>query len=226
MSSLLSPGSCLHFFIAHTVHNPTARRFFIECYLLTLSRFPASQVVRKKKSPRNYTHMHSRGFELTKLTYTRLKDHLIRHLGDRQYMIHGAAPGYRGLSNAHKRSSVPVVKGSTRINHTGVSLTCRHAPRSNTYVQYLVFKVRPYLCYHHDCFRGAAFHTAEGSIYQVTPRLIIRNPITYGTQNIHRPVSSNRIPKTTPTTTCVSVWLPPPPSSTPPPPPPSFCRHS
>ena len=37
----------------------------------------------KKKSPRIYTSMHSGGFELTKLTYTRLEDNLIRHPGDR-----------------------------------------------------------------------------------------------------------------------------------------------
>ena len=45
----------------------------------------ASQFVRKKKSPRIYTSMHSGGFELTKLTFTRLEDNLIRHRGDRQY---------------------------------------------------------------------------------------------------------------------------------------------
>ena len=37
----------------------------------------------KKKSPRIYTSMHSERFELTKLTYTRLEDNLIRHRGDR-----------------------------------------------------------------------------------------------------------------------------------------------
>ena len=30
-----------------------------------------------------YTSMHSEGLELTKLTYTRLEDNLIRHRGDR-----------------------------------------------------------------------------------------------------------------------------------------------
>ena len=43
----------------------------------------ASQFVHKKKSPRIYTSMHSGGFELTKLIYTRLEDNLIRHRGDR-----------------------------------------------------------------------------------------------------------------------------------------------
>ena len=48
----------------------------------------ASQFVRKKKSPRIYTSMHSGGFELTKLTYTRLEDNLIRHRGDRLFMAY------------------------------------------------------------------------------------------------------------------------------------------
>ena len=43
----------------------------------------ASQLVHKKKSQRIYTSMHSAGLELTKLTYTRLEDNLIRHRGDR-----------------------------------------------------------------------------------------------------------------------------------------------
>ena len=43
----------------------------------------ASQFVHKKKSQRIYTSMHSAGLELTKLTYTRLEDNLIRHRGDR-----------------------------------------------------------------------------------------------------------------------------------------------
>ena len=37
----------------------------------------------KQKSQRIYTSMHSAGLELTKLTYTRLEDNLIRHRGDR-----------------------------------------------------------------------------------------------------------------------------------------------
>ena len=45
----------------------------------------ASQFVHKKKSQRIYTSMHSAGLELTKLTYTRLEDNLIRHRGDRVY---------------------------------------------------------------------------------------------------------------------------------------------
>ena len=49
----------------------------------------ASRFVYKKKSPRIHTSMHSKGFELTKLTYTRLDDNLIRHRGDRLHPNHG-----------------------------------------------------------------------------------------------------------------------------------------
>ena len=35
-------------------------------------------------------------------------------------------------------------------------------------------KPGPYLCYHHDCFRGAAFHTPRG-VQQIMPRHIIRD---------------------------------------------------
>ena len=66
--------------------NPTARRFLVECCYLMLSRFPTSQFVHKKKSPRIYTSMHSGGFELTKLTYTRPKDNLTRNRGDQLYV--------------------------------------------------------------------------------------------------------------------------------------------
>ena len=41
-----------------------------------------SQFVHEKESPRIYMSVHSGGFELTKLTYTRLEDNLIRHRGD------------------------------------------------------------------------------------------------------------------------------------------------
>ena len=39
----------------------------------------ASQLVHEKKSQRIYTSRHWAGLELTKLTYTRLEDNLIRH---------------------------------------------------------------------------------------------------------------------------------------------------
>ena len=69
-------------FIAHRVQqshcSSIAHR--VLTHALALS---ASQFVHKKKSQRMYTSMHSAGLELTKLTYTRLEDNLIRHRGDR-----------------------------------------------------------------------------------------------------------------------------------------------
>ena len=41
--------------------------------------------------------MHSGGFELTKLTYTRLEDNLIRHRGDWHYRVVGPIEG--GMNN-------------------------------------------------------------------------------------------------------------------------------
>ena len=76
-------GSCLHFFIAHRVRQSHCSSIFHRVLLTHALALPASQFVRKKKSPRIYTSMHSGEFELTKLTNTRLEDNLIRHRGDR-----------------------------------------------------------------------------------------------------------------------------------------------
>ena len=60
--------------------------------LLTHALEPfASQFMHKKKSPRIYTSMHSGGFELTKLTYSRLEDSLVHHRGDRYLFSAGSA---------------------------------------------------------------------------------------------------------------------------------------
>ena len=74
-------------FIAHRVQQSHCTSIFIfHRMLLTHAlALSASQFVRKKKSPRIYTSMHSLGFELTKLAYTRLEDNLIRQRGDRPF---------------------------------------------------------------------------------------------------------------------------------------------
>ena len=78
------PVLAFFFFIAHRVQQ-SHRSSIIHRVLLTHAlAFSASQFVHKKKSPRIYTSMHSGGFELTKLTYTRLEDNLIRHRDDRR----------------------------------------------------------------------------------------------------------------------------------------------
>ena len=79
-------------YIAHRVQQSHFSSIFygvLPTHALALS---ASQIVHKKKSPRIYTSMHSGGFELTKLTYTRLEDNMIRHRGDRHviwYQVSG-----------------------------------------------------------------------------------------------------------------------------------------
>ena len=82
VSSLLPPGSCLQFFIAHRVQQFHYSSIFHQVLLTHALALSASQFVLKKKSPRIHTSMHSGGLELTKLTYTRLEDILIRHRGD------------------------------------------------------------------------------------------------------------------------------------------------
>ena len=71
-------------FIAHRVQQSHCSTISLRVLLLTYAlALSASKFVRKKKAPRIYTSMHSGGFELTKRTYTRLEDNLIRHRGDR-----------------------------------------------------------------------------------------------------------------------------------------------
>ena len=76
-------------FIAHRVQQSHCSSILHRVLLTRALALPASQLVHKKKSPRIYTSMHSGGFELTKMTYTRLEDNLIRHRGDRRPMIQG-----------------------------------------------------------------------------------------------------------------------------------------
>ena len=70
-------------FIAHGVQQSLRSSIFHQVLLTRALALSASQFVHKKNSPRIYTSMHSGGFELTKLTYTRLEDNLIRPRGDR-----------------------------------------------------------------------------------------------------------------------------------------------
>ena len=70
-------------FIAHRVQQSHCSSIFHRELLTHAPALSASQFVHKKKSQRFYTSMHSAGLELTKLTYTRLEDNLIRHRGDR-----------------------------------------------------------------------------------------------------------------------------------------------
>ena len=78
------PVLAFNFFIAHKVRRSQCSSFFFHRVFLTHAlALSASPFVHKKKSPRIYTIMHPGGLELTKLTYIRLDDNLIRHRGDR-----------------------------------------------------------------------------------------------------------------------------------------------
>ena len=70
-------------FIARGVQQSHCSSKFRRNLLTHALALSASHFVYKKKSPRFYSSMHSGAFELTKLTYTRLEDNLIRHRGDR-----------------------------------------------------------------------------------------------------------------------------------------------
>ena len=73
------------FFIAHRVQQSHCSSIVRRVLLTHALELSASQFVHKKKSQRIYTSTRSAGLELTKLTYTRLEDNLIRHRGDRLY---------------------------------------------------------------------------------------------------------------------------------------------
>ena len=88
-------------FIAHRVqHISHCSSIFHRVLLTHALALSASQFVHKKKSPRIYasTCMHSEGFELTKPTYTRLEDNLIRHRGDRLYGTRSTVHEYRVIT--------------------------------------------------------------------------------------------------------------------------------
>ena len=82
-SSLLPPRFFPSIFIAHRVQQSHCSSILHRVSLTHALELSARQFVHKKKSPRIYTNMHSAGLELTKLTYTRLEDNLVRHRGDR-----------------------------------------------------------------------------------------------------------------------------------------------
>ena len=88
-------------FIAHRVQQFHCSSIFHRVLLTHALALSASQFVHKKKSPGIYTSVHSRGLELTKLTYNRLEDNLISHRGDRLIgRPLGWAFSFAGLSSA------------------------------------------------------------------------------------------------------------------------------
>ena len=107
-------------FIAHRVQQSQCSSTFPRVLLLTHAlALSASKFVRKKKSPRIYTSMHSGGFEFTKLTCTRLKDNLLRHRGDRLIYLpptnltfltlNNPSPSPRQKASKPEHASIPIV---------------------------------------------------------------------------------------------------------------------
>ena len=83
VSSLLPPFLPSNF-IAHRVQQSHCSSIFHRALLSHALALSASKsICAQENSQRIYTGMHSGEFELTKLTYTRLEDNLIRHRGDR-----------------------------------------------------------------------------------------------------------------------------------------------
>ena len=78
-----SPRPLPSIFILHRVQQSHCSSIFHRVLLTRALALSASQFVHNSKSQRIYTSMHSAGLELTKLTFTRLEDNLIRHRGDR-----------------------------------------------------------------------------------------------------------------------------------------------
>ena len=78
-----SPRFLPSIFIAHRVHQSHCSSIVHRVLLTHALALSASQFVHEKKSPRICTSMLSAGLELTKLTFTKLEDNLIRHRGDR-----------------------------------------------------------------------------------------------------------------------------------------------
>ena len=85
-------------FIAHRVQQSRCSSIFHRVLLTHALALSASQFLHKKKSQRIFTSMHSAGLELTKLTYTRLEDNLIRHRGDRLSVYLGLADFFISFS--------------------------------------------------------------------------------------------------------------------------------
>ena len=96
--------------IAHRVQHSHCSSMFHRVLLTHALALPASKFVQKKKSQRICTSMHSAGLELTKLTYTRLEDNLIRHRSDRSYLVltmsWGEKNGFICQDNTHRKKKV------------------------------------------------------------------------------------------------------------------------
>ena len=92
-----SPWFLPSIFIAHSVQQSHCSSIFHRVLLTHALALSASQFLHKKKSQRIFTRMHSAGLELTKLTYTRLEDNMIRYWRDR-HIYKFADPGTKTIA--------------------------------------------------------------------------------------------------------------------------------
>ena len=115
-------------FIAHRVQQSHCSWIFHRVLLTHALALSASQFVHKKKSQRIYTSMHSVGLELTKLTYTRLEDNLIRHRGDRLYI---STVGLRHVFESYTYWCERLFRGRTYdVNTTRAEYVCTYSNSS------------------------------------------------------------------------------------------------
>ena len=113
-------------FIAHRVQQSHCSSIVHRVLLSHALALSASQFVHKKKSQRIYTSMHSAGLELTKLTYTRLEDNLIRHRGDR-YILY--VPGI--ILVCCTRHASPTTKNHKHTDDSILRLLCARQSSSS-----------------------------------------------------------------------------------------------
>ena len=107
------PGFLLSIFIAQK--GPEIPLLVDFSSIVANSRFRAfrkSICVQEKVPTSLYKYVYAlEGFELTKLTYTRLEDNLIRHRGDRLYYVYPAMIPVQVLRRAHSSQELPSVRG-------------------------------------------------------------------------------------------------------------------
>ena len=154
MSSLLPPGSCLQFFIAHRVQQSQCSSIFHRVLLTHALALSASQLG-TRKSPSKFIRVCTRrGLELTKLTYARLEDNLIRHRRDRYIIYH-----LRTSSSSFSRPiTVAQIWGGSLCrlfcspSHYGTCLKLYHEKTSALCSLVDSHRIPPIICYRFVCF--------------------------------------------------------------------------
>ena len=116
MLSLSPPRFLPSICTAHRVEQSHWSSIFHRVLLTHALALSASQIVHKKKSSRIYTSMDSASLELTKPTYTRLENNLIRHRGGRPVALEDQITNYTKTILSIKQNE-PIILSSTRGLH-------------------------------------------------------------------------------------------------------------